>query len=195
MGCVRPWFLAGMLALSLPRFAFAETLTLNPARSAAEFSVSNFGIHHVHGRFKTLAGKIEYDANAPTQSKVLVSIQADSVDTGNTKRDHHLRSSDFFDTARFPQISYVSQSIRPVGDHYLMSGALIIKNVIKPVPVTFTYEATRQANGKTRLSAHGQASIQREDFNITYGNGLSVGHTVHIDLTVEAESASDDCRR
>src|ERR1700687_4922002 len=105
------WFFAGVLSLSIPRAALAETLTLDPARSAAEFSVSNLGFHKVHGRFKVLAGTIEYDAKSPTQSKILVGIQAESIDTGIPKRDHHLRSSDFFHTDLYPQISYVNQSI------------------------------------------------------------------------------------
>jgi len=183
----RQWLMAGLFILGLSTITCAESLKLNPAKSTAEFSVSNMGIHKVHGRFKTLTGKIEYDAATPTKSIVLVSIQTESIDTDNPKRDHHLRSSDFFDTARFPQISYVSQSITPVGDHYVMQGTLIMKNVIKPVPVSFTFDSTREANGKTLLKAKGHTSIKREDFGITYGNGFMVGHTVNIDLTVEAE--------
>jgi polyisoprenoid-binding protein YceI len=186
MNVKRHWLMTGLF-VCISGTLFAESLTIDPARSSAEFSVSNMGFHQVHGRFKTMAGKMEYDAASPTKSIVVATIQAESIDTDNPKRDHHLRSSDFFDVGKYPQISYVSQTIKPEGDHYVMQGALVMKNVLKPVPIIFTFEATKQPNGKTLLKAKGHTTIKREDFGLTYGNGFMIGHDVTIDLTVEAQ--------
>ena len=182
----RRWIMAGLLSASLLNVAQAASLTIDPARSAVTFSVSNLGVHRVHGRFKTWTGHIEFDPSALTQSRVEVTIQADSIDTAIPKRDHHLRSRDFFDVARFPPITYTSQSVEVMGNQYRMIGVLTIKGVSKPVPVTFTFQTSVGPDSKVHLKAHGQTSVTREDFDLRYGNGFMIGHKVLIDLSIEA---------
>src|SRR5689334_6280367 len=108
--------------LFLSGTAPATTMTIEPAWSEVAFSVSNFGIHTVDGRFDHYSGKIELNPSVPEQSTVQVTIQADSINTQNKSRDKHLRTADFFDAAKFPELTFYSQSIERTANGHLMNG-------------------------------------------------------------------------
>jgi polyisoprenoid-binding protein YceI len=174
-----------LLALGMTTPALAQTLTIDPAWSEITFNVSNFGIHTVYGRFDRYSGKIEFNSQSPEQSKVHVVIQAGSINTQNVKRDNHLQTSDFFDVAKYPELTFESQTVDRKDGGYQMTGLLTIKGKSLPVTIPFTFTTTA-ANGKTILHAQGKSKVNRHDFGIDYGSNFSVGKLISIHLSVAA---------
>src|SRR5208282_876163 len=105
---------AAMLATSSLALA-ADTYTIDGAHSSSNFRVKNMGIFTVHGRFTDVSGMILFDEKAPEKSSVTAIIKAATVNTDNGMRDKHLKTADFFDTARYPEIRFQSTSIRHEG--------------------------------------------------------------------------------
>lgn len=178
--------LTACTALALTLFysqSFAETLTITPEHAHIRFDVRNLGVHTVHGQFTDFSGRIDYDPKSIGRSKVFVTIKMVSVDTGSRKRDEHLRNTDFFDVARFPNMTFQSNSIEADGAHYKMLGQLTIKEATKPVTVVFNLDPSSTPG---HIIAHGDATINRHDFGIDYGNNFSIGKTIEIHLDVEA---------
>jgi polyisoprenoid-binding protein YceI len=165
--------------------AKAQTLTMDNAFSEISFNVSNLGVNTVYGRFGQYTGQIDFNPQAPEQSKVHVVIQAASINTENAKRDKHLQTADFFDVTKFPELTFESQTIEHKGNDYLMTGSLTIKGQTHPVTIPFTF-TTETSNGKTSLHAQGKTEINRHDFGIDYGNNFAVGKMISIHLAVAA---------
>jgi polyisoprenoid-binding protein YceI len=127
-------FLTGTLLLALP-LAMAQTSTWVPdkAHSEVDFSILHLGLSHVHGRFGNIGGAINWSDSDITKSTVNVTIDIGSVDTGQSPRDNHLKTPDFFDAAQFPTASFVSTSVAKSGSGLTVNGNLIIRWVTKPV--------------------------------------------------------------
>ncbi len=181
---MKTWLMVAIgIGASCP--ALGQSLTIDPAFSNVGFSVSNLGVNTVEGRFGQFAGKIEFNPQDAEKSAVHVVIQAASVDTQNARRDRHLRTPDFFDAAKYPELTFESQSIEKKPDGYVMIGLLTIKGQSRPVAIPFTF-TTASADGKTLLHARGKTQVNRHDFGINYGNNFSVGSQVTIRLSVAA---------
>jgi len=178
------FWLSALLCLAAAA-ASAVSLAIDPAWSEVAFNVSNFGVHSVDGRFDTYTGKIEFDPQAPEKSMVHVAIEAASINTQTKARDKHLKTADFFDVTKYPQLTFESQTIEKTGDTYVMTGTLTIKGHAQPVKIPFTFTTTT-TNGKTIVHAHGKTQIDRHDYGIDYGNNFSVGKMIDIDLSVAA---------
>ena len=133
----------------------------------------------VHGDFTGLKATIRFDVKNPGAGSITASIDAKTVSTGIGLRNHHLRNEEqFFNTDKYPTISYTSKKIEKTGNGYSAAGMLTIKDVTKPVQFPFTFEP----NGKTGVFK-GHFMIKREDFHIGKSGG-SIGDDVTIDLEV-----------
>jgi polyisoprenoid-binding protein YceI len=173
--------------LALPAFSYSsQDFRIEPGWSHVEFEVKNFGFHTVEGRFKSYAGAISYDPLDVTKSSVTVTIQAASIDTGIKKRDDHLRSKDFFEADKYPDMTFQSSSIVKKGDRYIMTGPLTIKAHTHPVELTFTFTSDTSADDKPMLHAEATGVINRHDFDIDYGSNFSVGKQVRIFIHIQA---------
>jgi polyisoprenoid-binding protein YceI len=142
----------------------------------------------VRGRFHTFEGSAHLDFDHPDQSKVDVTINAASIDTGNSDRDAHLRSNDFFAMDEYPQITFRSTKIEPVDeDTYRVGGDLTIRGVTKPV--TFDAERTGPVTdpwGKTRVGFSGSLTVNRKDWGVNWNMALETGGVVVSDkVTLE----------
>jgi polyisoprenoid-binding protein YceI len=179
------------LVLAPAARAEKETFTLDKAHSEFDFKVRHF-VSKVGGRFTRFDGTIEIDRANPTASAVHLTIDAASLDTGNPTRDKHLNSPDFFDTAKFPQITFNSTKIVPKGkDVYEVTGDLTIRGVTKPAVLSVA------SNGFTSDGRGGQKSgfdvtgkLNRKDFGVSWnsivdGNAM-LSDEVDITITVEA---------
>lgn len=166
---------------------------LDPAHSAAHFSVRHLMISNVRGEFSKLSGKVILDPADSTRSSVEVSLDATSVNTREPQRDEHLRSADFFDVANHPTMMFRSKQILPAGTgHYKLTGDLTIRGVTKEV--TFDVEGPtppmKDPWGNVRAGVEATAKINRKEFGLVWnalieGGGFMVGDEVSI--TVEAE--------
>jgi polyisoprenoid-binding protein YceI len=123
-------FVALLLA---PPAAFAETYKIDAARSRIAFSVHQF-VSTVRGDFHRFSGTIEVDREHAERSSVTARISVASIDSKIQKRDHHLLSSEFFDAAKFPEITFKSRSVKQTGEHSGdVIGDLTMHGVTKPM--------------------------------------------------------------
>ncbi len=164
----------------------ADTYKIEPAWSHVEFSVKNFGIHTVEGRFKNFAGVIAYDSSDVTRSRVTVTMPVVSVDTGIEKRDKHLQKEEFFDASHFPEITFQSLRIEKNGEGYILVGPLTMKGQTKEVQLPFTFSLSKSTEGAQTLRAEARGTIKRRDFGIDYGSNFSVSNEVQMVIHIQA---------
>ena len=166
---------------------------IDPAHSAAHFSVRHLMITNVRGEFTKISGGALINPVDPAKSSVQVTIEASSVNTREPQRDEHLRSADFFDVANHPTLTFRSQRIETLGaEHFKVTGDLTIRGVTKEVP--FNVEGPtapiKDPWGNIRVGVSASAKINRKDFGVAFNaltetGGVVVGDEVKI--TVEAE--------
>jgi polyisoprenoid-binding protein YceI len=165
---------------------------MDVAHSIIGFSIRHNELTLVTGRFKDFAGTIHYDTDV-TKSSVEFKAKVESIDTGVEGRDKHLRTADFFEVAKYPEMTFQSTKVERKGkDRYILYGDLTLKGVTKQVALPFTITgAIKDGRGNTRIGIAAQTQIDRRDCGITWGHplaggGFDVGHDVTIDLHLEA---------
>lgn len=185
---LRKHAIALLLASCLPVSAFAaDSYTVDPTHTYAHFTVSHFGYSTMHGRFDQSAGKVTLDTAAKTGT-VDITIQAASVSTGYGKRDDHLKSTDFFNAAEFPTITYKASSIKFKGNTpSTVEGQLTMLGVSRPV--TLTIDAFKcgpnPMSKKEECGAAATAQIKRSDFGMkSFLPG--VGDDIKLEFEIEA---------
>ncbi|MHC2185158.1 YceI family protein [Rathayibacter agropyri] len=169
----------------------AGTWTIDPTHSEVAFSVRHLMISKVKGTFERFTATFTTGEN-PLDSTVEATAEVASVNTNEPNRDGHLRTGDFFEAEQYPQIHFVSTSVRPNGDDFLVDGDLTIKGTTKPV--TFEVEfggfgTDPYGNYKAGLTA--KTTIDRTDFGLTYNaaletGGVLIGEKVTITLDLQA---------
>jgi polyisoprenoid-binding protein YceI len=155
------------------------------------FSVPHLVVSSVEGRFKEATAKVSLDDADLTKSEVAVEINAASIDTNEAKRDEHLKGPDFFDTKKFPKLTFKSTKIAKAGSGYKLTGNLTIRDVTKPV----TLDATLSAPVKTPWGNQARAAkltgkLKRSDFGLKWNKaleagGVVVGEEVTLNITTE----------
>ena len=157
------------------------------------FTVRHLVISKVHGRFARWAGNITLDEARPERSQVEVRVDAASIDTHEPQRDAHLRSADFFDTDKHPEITFQSTRIEKTGeDRHRMTGDLTIAGVTRPVLLEVeTLGRTKDPWGGERLGFSAKTTIDRRDFGLVWNQaletgGVVVGEKVEIGIEIEA---------
>jgi polyisoprenoid-binding protein YceI len=170
-----------------------ETITryqLDPAHTAAEFSVRHLMIANVKGRFRNVQGFIEIDETDPTRSRTEVTIAVASVDTGQLVRDNDLRSDNFFDVENYPELTFKSTRVERVSDdRWKVYGDLTIKGVTREVLLETTFDGRgKDASGKEVISFHATTRLNRREFNLNYNavletGGVVVGDDVRIQIS------------
>lgn len=166
---------------------------IDPAHSIIGFAIRHLEINWVEGRFKDFSGTINYNEQDVTKSSVAFNAKIESIDTGVEPRDKHLRTADFFDAAKYPEMTFKSTRIERKGkDRFVLYGDFTLKGVTKQIAFPFNLTgAIKDPWGNTRFGIQAQTKINRRDYGITYGNamangGLDVGNEVTIDLQLEA---------
>ena len=154
----------------------AGDYTLDTAHSRLGFVARHAMVTKVRGQFGAFEGTATIDTETPANSKVDLTIDVTSVDTGNGDRNGHLKSGDFFDTETYPSIRYVSTDVKRDGDDWTITGDLTIKDVTKSVTIPF--EQTGSAVdpfGNTRVGFEGETTVNRKDFGLTWNAALETG--------------------
>ncbi len=174
----------------------ASEWKIDPAHSAAHFAVRHMMVATVRGDFEKMSGVINYDPANPEAGSAVIEIDAASINTRNAKRDDHLRSADFFDTAQFPTMKFESTKVEQAGEGKLkLTGNLTIRGVTREV--IFDVEGPVppvKARGGLRSGATATAVINRKDYGITWNRvieavGVTVGDKVTITVDIEMVSA------
>ncbi len=180
------------IALSCAPAWSADEFVIDSVHSSIEFSVRHMMVTNVRGRFREFSGTIFYDDKDITKSSVRVTIKTASIDTGNENRDNHLRSPDFLDAAKYPEITFVSTRIEKRGEDYVCIGTLTIRGVSREVALPFRiFGVVKDPRGSTRMGVEAGLTINRLDYGVSWsraleGGGLVVGNEVKIELNVQA---------
>ncbi len=177
-------------ALTLP--ALAAEYSVEPAHSAAQFSVRHLMVSNVKGEFKKLSGKVVYDEANPQATVVDATIDVSTINTGEPARDKHLKSADFFDLDKYATISFVSTGARQTSQGIDVSGNLTIHGVTKPVVlhVSDISKEIKDPMGMLRRGATATTVVNRQDFGVVWnknmdGGGVVVGDEVNITIDIE----------
>ncbi|GEM49728.1 YceI family protein [Deinococcus cellulosilyticus] len=170
---------------------------IDPSHSQIGFAVKHMMISTVRGSFKSFQGTIETD-DQYRPVNVQVTIDADSVDTRDAQRDGHLRSADFFNADSSRQLVFQSTSVEQTGEQqYSIKGDLTINGITRQVTLKAETTSTgKDPWGNTRIAAEATATINREDWNITWNQalefgGVLVGKEVKLHLEVQAIQVQD----
>ena len=169
---------------------------LDAGHSIFEFSIG-FAFSRVKGRFNQPHGTMVYDAANPANSSVTIVVESNSIDTGWPHRDEHLRTSDFFDVAKFPTIVFQSIRLRPKGADWLMDGRVTMHGVTKEMTVPLVMPAPRRSpeSGWMILNASSSFRLARKDFGIAGGDKYNSWFTAarnatmadSVDIVIEVE--------
>jgi polyisoprenoid-binding protein YceI len=166
---------------------------IDPVHSVAHFKVRHLMVSNVRGTLGAISGTVTLDEKDLTRSRVEVKIDASGIDTRDAKRDEHLRSGDFLDVAKYPQLTFVSRQVRKEADGSLkVVGDLTIRATTKPVTleVESLEAAVNDPWGNTKRGATARATINRKDFGLEWNvaletGGVLVGDQVTIEIEVE----------
>ena len=186
------WLLA-WLVLTIPVIADAATWQIDPDHSSFQFKVRHLTVSNVKGDFSKAKGVVTFDDQDITKMTVELTIDTASVNTGNAKRDEHLRSPDFFDVTQYPTITFTSKKVTRAGTNKLkVIGNLTIHGTTKEIAVDVDGPTPEVKDpwGNFRCGATGTANINRRDFGLAWNKaldsgGLVVGEEVNIYIEVE----------
>ncbi len=191
MTILKTTLLAALLAAT-PALRAAE-YSIDTYHSKAQFSVRHMMISNVRGEFSKVKGSISYDESNPRAIRIDATIDTTTVNTSEPKRDEHLRSADFLDTARFPTMTFKSKSARLSGGNILVTGDLTLHGVTREVVLTLEMPSAelKDPKGGARRGASATAKISRKDFGLTWNmaveaGGVAVGDEVSIQIDIEA---------
>jgi polyisoprenoid-binding protein YceI len=176
-----------------PAAAAATTWEIDPAHTTIAFSVRHMMVSNVRGQFGKFSGKVDADEANPTASHVEATIDAASIDTGNAKRDEHLRSPDFLDVAKYPTITFKSKKVAKAGEGaWKITGDLTLHGVTREVVLDLSdvTPPIKDPMGNLRAGAEAKTTINRQDFGISFnktldGGGMLVGNEIPITIDVE----------
>jgi polyisoprenoid-binding protein YceI len=177
------------LAVSLAG-AQATTWAIDPAHSEVGFGIRHMGLSTVRGHFTNVKGTILFDEANVSKSSVNVTIDATTVDTGNSARDNHLKTDAFFDIAKFPSATFVSTSVSKNGSHLTLNGNLTLHGVTKPVSLDAVPSGTpieSPMDHKMHVGYSATTTIKRLDFGIgTSFSPAMLGEDVPLTIDLEA---------
>jgi polyisoprenoid-binding protein YceI len=169
-----------------------ETYRFDPSTSTIGFSVHQF-LGTTHGKFTKFSGKIDVSREHPVNSSVTAQIAVRSIDTRIKKRDDHLRSAEFFDVEKFPQITFKSRSVKQTGSQSGdIVGDLTIHGVTRPVTLHVKLLTPLSETSRTRWAVTVDP-INRRDFNLMFAPAAEsvsgISQTVAINIEIQATRA------
>jgi polyisoprenoid-binding protein YceI len=185
--------LAILLAvLAAPLLASAQTSTweIDPSHSHASFTVRHMLVTNVRGEFQKMTGQLVLDEADVTKSTVEVSIDANTINTREPKRDEHLRSPDFFNVAKNPTLSFKSTRVEKVGEGKLkVTGNLTMNGVTRSVAFDVMGPTAPVANpwGKIVRGVAASTTVSRKDFGLLWNKVVEAGPVVGDEVKVELE--------
>ena len=171
-----------LVLAAAPATARADEYAIDGMHTAVTFKISHLGLSWVHGRFNDVSGGFVLDGD---RASFVVNIKPESVDTGNAKRDEHLRSPDFFNVKQFPALTFKSTAVKPVQGGYEVTGDLTLHGAIRPV--TFTLLGGRKAEFPKNVQRVGYSTelvLKRSEFGMDKMLE-AIGDEVHIAISFE----------
>ena len=149
--------------------------TIDPSGSGVQFRVSNLGMFTVKGTVDGMKGAVSFRADAPTEARFDVCVDAATINTGNNKRDEHLRTADWFDVAKHPEICFRSNAVEKTAEGFLAKGEMTLHGVTKAVELPFAH---------TNGTLTGTLTVSRLAYAVGADTGtFTVGEEVTVTIT------------
>lgn len=191
MRLLRAFFLFSLAVSTAAGSAHAEVYKIDRDHSTIGFKIRHL-VSWVSGSFKQYDGQFVYDPQHPESWKAEVVIEAASIDTGVAQRDNHLRSADFFNVEKNPQITFKSTGFTDVTpEHAKMQGELTINGITKPVALDVEIHGTgTDPWGNDRFGATATTTLNRQDFGLTWNKAIEAGKFLvgdEVKITIEVE--------
>lgn len=191
----------GLALLAAPAL-YAADYEFDKAHSHVGFSVRHI-LSNVVGEFTDYTGGFSFDEKKPEASKVDVTIQAASINTGNEKRDGHLKTADFFEVDKFPTLAFKSSKVTSAGGNkYTVAGDLTMHGVTKPVILDVQYLGADNMMGSKIVGFSATTKIDRRDFGLTWSKTLESGNlmvgndvTISLDIAGMEKGAMDKMKK
>lgn len=192
-------YLALGLLLTLSTPTFAKQFEVVKEHSRVTFDVDYMSMTKVEGQFKDYRSFFELNDKEDQLSNVKVEINAESLDTSDSKRDFHLKGHEFFFVANYPEINFKAQGPVAIaeGKEFKLKGELTMRGVTKPVELTGTYKGKRlDPWGKNNYFFALSTEVDRKQFDIVWNKqmdtgGYLVGDKVRINITVQAQGVGE----
>jgi len=158
------------------------------------FKVRHNGLIEVPGFFRDFTGVVTYDAKDISKSSVVFTAKSTSIDTGVQGRDNHLRTADFFEVEKYPEITFKSTSVEKKGKGWVVTGDFTLKGVTKSISFPFNVTGFLPGGQRSgpRMGITGGTSINRRDFGVNWGSNIPgtstpvVSDNVDVILQIEA---------
>ncbi|MFN2549335.1 MAG: YceI family protein [Myxococcales bacterium] len=182
------------LLLAAPAFAATVELDSDPNHTTASFAIKHMMVNTVRGEFSKANATLNWDKDDPTRSSVTAKIEAASIDTHNEKRDGHLKSPDFFDAGKCPEITFKSTKIeKSGGDKYKVTGDLTMHCQTHPATfeATFTPNPIKAPWGALVYVGNGTTTVKRSEWGLKWNKpldqagGMLVGDEVKFEIDAE----------
>ena len=169
----------------------AGSYALDQSHSHVSFSARHLMVTKVRGRFPVTAGHLDI-AEDPRASSVVATIDVSAVESGDPKRDEHLRSADFFDTEHYPTVTFRSTNVEDHGDgEFTLEGELTVKETTRPVTLHGEYLGSQASPwGDTRVGFTAETTVNRKDWGLEWNVALEAGGVLvgdKVKLTIDAE--------
>ncbi len=167
------------------------TYSFDKAHSAIGFRVKHMGLVDVPGYFRDFTGTIVYDAKNVSKSSVEFTAMMTSVDTGVEGRDKHLRSPDFFEVDKFPELKFKSTKVEKKGKMMMVTGDFTMKGVTKSISFPFNIAGFAEQRGTMKMGVTAETSLNRRDYGVNYGSNMPNGvpvlsDDIKVNLQIEA---------
>jgi polyisoprenoid-binding protein YceI len=169
----------------------AGTWAIDPIHSEIGFTVRHLMVSKVRGRFEKFEGEI-VTGDDILDTRATVTVDLNSINTGNEDRDNDLRSSNYFESDKYPTMTYRTTGLRVDGDGYVADGELAVKDITNPVSLRVEFNGVSPDPwGGTRAGLSATGEVNRKDFGVTFdmpmeGGGLVVGDRIQLNLEIEA---------
>jgi len=179
------------MTVEIPGYV-AGTWAIDPVHSEVGFTARHFAVSKVKGRFDKFEGTF-VTGEDPLASTVTASVDLDSINTGQEQRDAHIRSADFFEVEKYPEMTFVSTAIKAAEEGFILEGDLTLKGITKTVAFNLEVNGIGpDAYGGTRIGFSAETQIGRSQFGVNFNGpipgvpgGVAVSENVTINLEVE----------
>ena len=153
---------------------------IDPAHSEIQFKIRHLMITNVTGSFAKFSGTLESDKDDFSDAEISFEADVNSVTTNNEQRDGHLKSADFFNAEKYPEIKFKSTGfIKKNDEDYKLTGNLTLKDITKPVELDVTFGgAANDMYGQSKAGFEVSGKISRKDFNIAWGSEANETGTI-----------------
>ena len=170
-----------------------NTYQIDAAHSNVQFSVRHLMVSNVRGTFSGVTGTVSYDPDKPAETTIDATLDVNTVNTNDEKRDGHLKSPDFFDTAQFPVMKFKSKKVESTGtDSQKVTGDLTLHGVTKEVTLSVEEISGESKDpwGNIKIGATVKGKVKRSDFGLTWNapletGGVLVGDDVKLEFDLQ----------